>query len=75
VSIFDLLPLLVRVIVDPGQPHPALTDRSHHNEVVAVGGWTLNPKFEAEILKFQEVVNLNLIEPLLVDLSISLLVR
>lgn len=64
--------LLVWVVIDPTEPSPPLAHILYHNEVVAIRIWPLDPVLEARVLELQNVVDLNLIHPLLIvdhDLS------
>ena len=58
----------VGVEVDPRQPVPTFDDIPDYNKVVSVDGGTFDPEFEALVLKLQDIVHLDLIEPLLIRL-------
>ena len=61
-----LRPLFVGIVVHPTEPGAALADVLDHDEVVAVGIGPLDPVLEARILELEDVVDLDLVHPLLV---------
>jgi hypothetical protein len=66
-SLIDVLPLLIRIVVDPCKPNTTLGHISHHDKVICPGCGTFYPELESQILEFQKVVNLDLIKPLLIN--------
>lgn len=58
--------LLVRIIVNPGQPVSPLGHMLHDNEVIAIDCRPFYPKLEALVFKFEHVVHLNLVQPMVV---------
>ena len=50
-------------MINPSEPCSAFADSSNNDEVVSISSWAFNPKLEARILEFEQVIKLDLIEP------------
>lgn len=64
--------LFVGVVVDPAEPRAPLADVFDDDEIVAVGVGPFDPVLEAGVLELQNIINLDLVHPLLIvdhDLS------